>query len=621
MRPDLIGVPEENASARGPARARPLIALTVAAALAIPVGPWSRPAAAQPAQNPTITFLNPSDYGAIKAASRRDMDDHGYHITTTVSAVPPDPRVVIELESSSEGRRRLGIATQQGPDTFAFRWAIPPSEDLPSGTYSMTAILFSGQSQVGEESTEVQVQPDWPTVRIDAPGNGDRMGVYQPPGEDAGWHTVIDYTFSSGTEIVAFFYSTTPPGGTPEWNGCGDVRVSSSLLAGAEEPGSRRHRCELDEEHEGSDVTAVAAIATDDPFPLPRMGSALLFGDTSGDAHRVAPYRQIPARVDLSMEGPEPGTGGQRRFQTETCTDQIVARVQDQHGRPVGGVNVDVHATGPAATQERQGLRFDVSRGSEGTDPNQPPNDGHSDETTAWSCAPRNLVQGPGAAGSQGNHRVPGGPDTRHIESSGGTNLGGRFRSRLYSDQPGTTQVSAWTDLDGDDRYCSLEPAAHLSLGWNQSPPPTEPHAPERDDCEIPGMAGTSERTVTKHERRIGINFRRKGERLVIKGRVRVESGHRPCHRGTPVRVQRRKGNRWKTLRTTATNRKGRYAVRVKHRNGRYRAVAVRTFKGRDNQHVCRRAAAKKRYRRQGRSGRSVIDRSAPAPRLIDGLL
>jgi hypothetical protein len=576
----------------------------LAAALTMPAG--SLPgAAAQETAGSAIKFLNPSDYGEARVASSRDLPGHGYHLVVTVNEVPSEARVIFEIESASLERRRLGAAEQQGAHAFALNWRVPPQEELPSGAYTLRAILFSGNRQVSDDEINVQVRQTRPAVKIDHPGNGDRMGVYQPPGEGARWNTIIDYTFSTATEQVAFFYSLTPPGQEPEWHGCGTARVSSRVGGGAPEPESRRHLCELDEGHDGTQVTGVAAVATDIPFPLARnsiTASNPLFGDSSGDAHSVHAYRQLPSSVSFRVQGDEPGTEGPRMYDVDSCTNQILAFARDQVNRPVAGVNIDVHATGPEETDGRTGLRFDVSTGSGGTDANRPPEQNHQDETGAWSCAPRTAVAGvtvvgPGPAGSQGNHRNPNGPDTRHVESTQGTDLNGRFRFRLYSDQPGGTQITAWADLDGDDMYCALEPAAHLSVGWNQVPPSVQGHQPERETCDIPGVEQVQAQQMTRHPRAVTVNFRRAGRRLVIRGRVVVRTGHRPCRRNVPVRVQRRVGNRWRTLRNVGTNPAGRYRVRVAHRAGRYRALAPRIFRGANDEHLCQRAAWQRRYR------------------------
>jgi hypothetical protein len=580
------------------------VLVLLAVVVALPLSSLSQTAAGQEKKTsgPSIQFVNPSDYGEARAASARDMQVHGYHIEAAVNQVPSQARVVFEIESEDSGRRRIGTATQEGPDTFGLHWEIPPGDDLDSGDYTLRAILFSDGTQVADDSTDVSVQQSWPTVRIEYPATG-AVGVYQPPGQDKPWNTVIDYTYSSGTEIVAFFYSLTPPGQEPEWTNCGNARVSSGIGGGAEEPGSGRHLCELEDGEDGQKIAAVAAIATDDPFPLPRTGGAIVFGDTSGDAHRVLPYRQVPATVPLSVDGSEPGVEGPRQYETGTCTNQIVAVVTDQNGRPVAGANVDVQAAGPDATGGRAALRFDVSRGSGGTDANQPPDDNHQDETDAWSCKPRQAIgpvelSGPGPSGTQGNHRNPSGPDTRHVESGeDGTSPSGRFRFRLYNDQPGPTQITAWPDLDDDDQYCAREPAGHMALGWGQAAPPVAPHQPEQDSCELPGdkAADVGGKSIRRHSRKISINFRLSDGRLAIRGRVRTE--HRPCERGVPVRVQRRARDGWRTLRARKTNRRGRYVVVVANREGRYRAVAVPVFRGANDEHLCARAAAQKRYR------------------------
>jgi hypothetical protein len=551
---------------------------------------------------PAIKLLNPSDFGEFTSVSERDMEEgHGFHLTAWVRDVPKDPKVLFEIESASAGRRRIGLATQEGPDTFGLHWHLPESGQLANGSYTVKATLFSQGAQVAEDSVGVFLSRNFPTVTIDHPSLSGHMGVYLPTAQGARWNTIIDYTFSSGTQHVTFFYTVTSPGEQPEWTNCGSVRVSTITIpsnpdptAGAPEPGSRRHLCELETDHDGREVTAVAAVASDIPAPLARTtgdtgtADAPLFGDTSGDAHRVFPYRQVPENINLRVEGPEPGLEGPRQYEVGQCTNQILAFVSDQNDRPMARVNVDVLGTGPEATAGLAALRFDVSTGGSGTDANQAPDKNVSDTTPARNCS--NST----SSGTQGNHRQLNGPDTRHIESAAaGTNVDGRFRFRLYNDQPGVTQVTAWVDLDDEDQRCTRETAGHLTLGWDQEPPLIAPHGPKHADCpDLDEVLG-----ITHHKRSIGMTFAQRGGSLLVRGPVKAKSGRRSCISNVVVNVQRQAGGEWKTVRNTLTNKRGNYTASVPNRKGVYRTVAVETFTGAENEHVCDRAAKRAKYR------------------------
>jgi hypothetical protein len=286
-----------------------LLAGLLAAPLALPAGPLSGIVLAQEAEEeeeeapagPTIKFLNPSDYGEFRAVSDRDMEEHGYHLVATVHQPPANARVIFEAESASAGRRPIGIATREGPDTFGLHWQIPEAGEFPRGSYTFRAILFNGNEQISADEITASVQPNWPTVRLDHPSGGG-LGVYQPPGDNARWNTVIDYTFSSDTEIVAFFYTMTAPGRDLEWHHCGNARVSSSPGGGASEPGSGRHLCVLEEEHDGRQITAVAAVRG--PLLLSARDRQPYFYDINAlsnfvaDSPNVVGFDPVPKLVD-----------------------------------------------------------------------------------------------------------------------------------------------------------------------------------------------------------------------------------------------------------------------------------------------------------------------------------
>jgi hypothetical protein len=89
---------------------------------------------------------------------------------------------------------------------------------------------------------------------------------------------------------------------------------------------------------------------------------------------------------------------------------------------------------------------------------------------------------------------------------------------------------------------------------------------------------------------------------LIVSGRLSVDDGTNKCRKKVAVKIQKRitKGARkgkFKTLKTTLTNRKGRYSVSVKDRQGTYRAKAPKVKKGQFNQDVCLPAKIVKKHR------------------------
>ncbi|MCI0635660.1 MAG: IPT/TIG domain-containing protein [Actinobacteria bacterium] len=79
--------------------------------------------------------------------------------------------------------------------------------------------------------------------------------------------------------------------------------------------------------------------------------------------------------------------------------------------------------------------------------------------------------------------------------------------------------------------------------------------------------------TPTTHERSITLELRR---HLVARGRVIVADGFDDCVSGVPVRIQRLRNGRWRTIDTDTTDADGSYREPIPDRVGRYRAIAVR---------------------------------------------
>ena len=85
---------------------------------------------------------------------------------------------------------------------------------------------------------------------------------------------------------------------------------------------------------------------------------------------------------------------------------------------------------------------------------------------------------------------------------------------------------------------------------------------------------------IIRHNRAISIGFDhlQAGQRLLIMGKLRLVDGEFDrCVRNQPVIVERRVDGRWVTQKSTRTNRRGRYAVEIADRTGKYRAWAPKT--------------------------------------------
>ena len=96
-----------------------------------------------------------------------------------------------------------------------------------------------------------------------------------------------------------------------------------------------------------------------------------------------------------------------------------------------------------------------------------------------------------------------------------------------------------------------------------------------------------------KHGRSIGLGFAHQNGRLAASGKVSVNDGFNACRKNVPVTLDRRKGDRWVTVGTDDTNRKGRYEVTSADKQGRFRARALKQRKSGD---VCKPAVKVKRH-------------------------
>jgi hypothetical protein len=81
-------------------------------------------------------------------------------------------------------------------------------------------------------------------------------------------------------------------------------------------------------------------------------------------------------------------------------------------------------------------------------------------------------------------------------------------------------------------------------------------------------VTGTSPAT---HERSVTLELRR---HLVARGQITVADGFDECASGVPVRIQRLRNGRWRTVDTDTTNAGGSFREVIGDRVGRYRALA-----------------------------------------------
>lgn len=537
------------------------------------------PTGTPPPSGVAIQFLNPSDHSDV-VSTKDDGTNTTYHLVAVVREVPANATVEFKFQSGSDNEVSIGIASRVGStDTFEFHWSLAGVAD---GSYTLRALLFSGTAEVSRDEIDVTVNsedetldPTAETVEIVAPPNGNPAGFFQPLGADSA-HTVVDVTSSAelefpststGTDSIDVSYTKTFIGEEPEWISCGSAGRSSS--------GSNSIRCTLEEGDTPAQVTGLAAVANP-------AGSTFVPG--SGDAHRVFPYNQIPSAVALdpaSQPGKTPGE----------CADVITATIRDQNGAKIAGVNTDVHAKGPT-----DNLLFDDSGNNSSA--HQAPDAAHTDPESAWNC------EGEGTNGEQGQHEfAPGNPDTKHIESTTGTNNAGQFLFQLFSpDGVGSTEIAVWADTDGDDLWCADEASGRGSIGWGPSPSPTPTESPSESPSPTGSPTGSPSPTSAPEPTTLGpdlatcpgptasptgpsanrtVSLSASKNKIKHRRRVRlsgmVEADNPSCEDNELIEiVQRIHGqNQFREFRTTATDGAGDFAVRFRpRRSADYRAVA-----------------------------------------------
>ncbi len=237
-----------------------------------------------------------------------------------------------------------------------------------------------------------------------------------------------------------------------------------------------------------------------------------------------------------------------------TCT------VTDRYGNPVGGVTVNGSESGPG--------RLDSSA---------------SPQTDSAGEVEFVVSSIEGETGEQSIVAEIGSP-----ARSGGAN-------NDPCEQPAGTTTAAEPGGagTGQDGVSAGNCAETVTKTWGEGPPPDP--------------------TVERHPRSVKIKGFRHVPRpnkprpgLRVKGWVRTDDGYDRCSSEVPVKLQVRRSGRWVTLKTTLSaatdpNGDGRYVwkLRVRHRHGKYRAVAPRLrFNDQDANeiHVCRRATDIRRY-------------------------
>lgn len=76
---------------------------------------------------------------------------------------------------------------------------------------------------------------------------------------------------------------------------------------------------------------------------------------------------------------------------------------------------------------------------------------------------------------------------------------------------------------------------------------------------------------MTEHDRSVTLKLKK---HLKASGKVKASDAFDACLSSVTVEIQRRKGSKWKTVKTTQTRANGSYRAKLRDRRGKYRAVA-----------------------------------------------
>jgi hypothetical protein len=386
-----------------------------------------------------VELLNPSAaYDATpKVSDRFDGVDTAYTVAarTTGSAesaiveayvAPQNDDGTYANEITIGGLTRVTSAS----DVWELDWDIPSSVDEGAALITVRAFVEAqaGFVETGSDSVAVDIFYSDPaaaplgayeTVELAWPQQDGALGWYRP--RVGAWRVMIDGTTSPGATFVQLLISTSPPGEPLTFTPCGSV-------ATAERPGGFRSfasKCTLSALANPSQVRAIAALAE---FRNEATGVRFV---QAADVSAVRPYLVKPEEMSIRISPPV-----RRAAAPATVCQEHAAVVTDNLGRLVLGANVDVHASGPAdeLILMANGLF---------------PPEGHSTEQTEVCPGGPPVPTDPR---TQGDHNVPGGTDSKHMESGLGTGLDylaeppGQVVFRIASEAPGFTDVTAWVD-------------------------------------------------------------------------------------------------------------------------------------------------------------------------------
>ena len=93
---------------------------------------------------------------------------------------------------------------------------------------------------------------------------------------------------------------------------------------------------------------------------------------------------------------------------------------------------------------------------------------------------------------------------------------------------------------------------------------------------------------------------------LIVSGRVSVDDGTNKCRKSVPVKIKRKKNGKFRTVKSTVTNRKGRYSVSIADKEGLYKAKAPKVKKGQANEDICKPTSEVERHEHNAKKKQSA---------------
>jgi hypothetical protein len=456
---------------------------------------------------PTIELVNPSDYEGTPVLSDKDNnpgndssgdspEDEKYHFNAWTRNAPNNATVEFFIVQSGN-TISLGLGTNRGGGVYDLYAGIP--DTLSDAAATVRVVLFSGgeldrdeQAVVINQVTEdpmdetVLMQRQYratnaaETVEITYPQNTGGVGFFGRQGQPKAANVEVQHSRTGtagsagnqggGPENIRVYYTTSHRGTDPEWKECGDDESQTDAADGV--------RCELLAGDQPEWVTGIAVVAMDEEA-APNTPQNL---DTDpaangGDAHVAVGYNQVPSAVTITSPPGSTSIPG--------CSPLIPVTVSDQIGREITGAPVDVHAQGPADS-----LSFVTE--SDITGGTGEPHDSKAPENHATEQS--RECDGTLSDENQGEHEEAGTqPDRKHVESVDGTDGDGQYVYRMWNNVAGGTTMTAFVDMDDNDRFCASEASGNGVINWGTGGPAAPlPSAPEEQVCNASSSGSVS---------------------------------------------------------------------------------------------------------------------------------